>query len=139
MKSPLRFVALALLLAPFAARAQVGIHIDIGLPASPPLVVVQPGVQVVEGFREEVFVSGGWYWCRRDDGWYRARSPQSQFLWVEPRRVPVALVRVPRGQYRNWHRAEHAEFREHKRAVHEEQRERREERHEEHRDQHDRH
>jgi len=129
MKRLIHALALALWLLPSAARPQVGVHIDIGLPAAPPLVVVQPGVQVVEGFPEEVFVSGGWYWCRRGDAWYRARSPRAHFQWVEPRRVPVALQRMPAGRYRNWHRAEARDHRGHERATHEE---RREERHEEH-------
>jgi len=98
-------VPLALLLAMGAApaRAQVGIRIELGLPVAPPLVVIQPGIQVVEGFREEVFFHRGWYWCRRPDGWYRSRSPQARFDWVEARRVPGALIRVPVGHYRNWH------------------------------------
>ena len=61
MKKLISSLALTLTLLPGAARAQVGVNIDIGLPAAPALVVVQPGVQVVEGFREEVFYSGGWY------------------------------------------------------------------------------
>jgi hypothetical protein len=111
------------------------VNIDVGLPAVPALVVLQPGVQVVEGFREEVFYSGGWYWCRRGNAWYRARSPRAHFTWVEARRVPVALVRIPEGRYRNWHRtdvkAEHREAREHERerVVHEERGEAREHHH----------
>ncbi len=97
------FLALLLALSPSFAQAQVDIHIDIGLPPLPRLVVVQPGIQVVEGFQEEVFFRDGWYWCRRPNGWYRARRPQARFEWVEVRRVPRALVQVPAGHYRNWH------------------------------------
>jgi hypothetical protein len=96
-------LAILVSLSPVAARAQVGIRIDIGLPPAPPLVVVQPGIQVVEGFREEVFFHRGWYWCRRPDGWYRARSPRDRFDWIEGRRVPGVLVRMPAGRYRDWH------------------------------------
>ncbi len=102
-----RFVfplACALWLCPTIAQAQVSLHINIGLPPAPPLVVVQPGIQVVEGFPEEVFFSAGWYWCRRPDGWYRARSPRARFDWVDRRFVPGGLVRMPVGRYRNWHR-----------------------------------
>lgn len=88
------------------AEAQVSLHLDIRLPAAPPLVLIQPGIQVVEGFPEEVFLHSGWYWCRRSDGWYRARSPRAQFDWVEVRRVPPTLIRVPEGHYRNWHRGD---------------------------------
>lgn len=97
--------ALALSLAP-AASAQVGVHIDVGLPAAPPLVVVQPGIQVVEDWHEEVFYTRGWYWVRRDGYWYRARGPRATFVYVEPRRVPVALVRIPPGHYKHWRKAE---------------------------------
>ncbi len=98
-------IPLAFLLAVGAApaRAQVGIRIELGLPVAPPLVVIQPGIQVVEGFQEEVFFHRGWYWCRRPDGWYRSRSPQARFGWIDARRVPGALVRMPAGRYRNWH------------------------------------
>ncbi|HJV90820.1 MAG TPA: hypothetical protein VJ623_10985 [Holophagaceae bacterium] len=118
----------ALLILGPAARAQVSLHIDIGLPIAPPLVVVRPGIQVVEGFGEEVFFHEGWYWCRRDNGWYRARSPRARFEWVEVRRVPRGLVALPPGHYRNWHREREHERRELRREV------RREERHEERRE-----
>ncbi|HJW08719.1 MAG TPA: hypothetical protein VJ483_03745 [Holophagaceae bacterium] len=88
------------------AHAQVSLHIDIGLPLAPPLVEIQPGIRVVEGFDDEVFFYNGWYWCRRPDGWYRARSPRSPFGFIDRRRVPRSLVRVPEGRYRNWHRDE---------------------------------
>ena len=104
--------ALLLPLACSFASAQVSLHIDIGLPVAPPLVEVQPGVQVVEGFDGEVFFCNGWYWCRRPDGWYRARSPRSPFGFVERRRVPGILVRVPEGHYRNWHHENDREWRE---------------------------
>ena len=64
MKRLLLPLACVLALWPSAAQAGVSLHIDIGLPVAPPLVEVQPGIQVVEGFPEEVFFSGGWYWCR---------------------------------------------------------------------------
>jgi len=95
-------LALLLALATSPSQAQVHVQIELGLPVAPPLVVIQPGLQVVEGFGEEVFFHNGWYWCRRHDGWYRARSPRARFAWVEVRRVPRVLVQVPRGHYRNW-------------------------------------
>lgn len=103
-------LALLLSIAATGAQAQVRFQIDIGLPVAPPLVMVEPGIQVVEGFRDEVFFSMGWYWCRRPDGWYRSRSPQARFAWVEARRVPRGLVRMPAGRYRNWHRSEARPF-----------------------------
>jgi hypothetical protein len=97
-------IAGLLLLGSVPARAQVRVQIDLGLPAAPALVEVQPGIQVVEGFQEEVFFNAGWYWCRRPDGWYRARSARARFDWVDARRVPPSLARMPAGRYRNWHR-----------------------------------
>ena len=103
MKRYLLPLACVLGLWPSAAQAQVSLHIDIGLPVAPPLVQVQPGIQVVEGCPEEVFFSAGWYWCRRPDGWYRSRSPRARFDWVDRRYVPGGLMRMPSGRYRNWH------------------------------------
>ena len=131
-------IPLAALLAVCAApaRAQVGIRIELGLPVAPRLVVVQPGIQVVEGFHEEVFFHRGWYWCRRPDGWYRSRSPQARFEWIERRRVPGGLVGMPEGRYRNWRHEErreerHMERREERREERRDDR-RHEERHEDH-------
>ena len=95
-------LALALCFLPAAASAQVDMRIQIGLPAAPPLVIVQPGIQVVEDFHEEVFYTRGYYWCRRENGWYRARSPRAAFVYVEPRRVPVDLVQLPPGHYKHF-------------------------------------
>jgi hypothetical protein len=106
MKRLAFLLALALSAVPALARAQVGVQIHVGLPAAPPLVVVRPGIQVVENYDEEVFYTGGWYWVRRDNGWYRARGPRAAFVYCEPHRVPGGLVRLPPGQYRHWHRAE---------------------------------
>jgi len=96
-------IALALCLQPSPAQAQVRLGIELGLPAMPQMVVVAPGIQVVEGFQDEVFFQGGWYWCRRPDGWYRGRSPRARFDFVEPRRVPGGMARMEAGHYRNWH------------------------------------
>jgi hypothetical protein len=101
---------------PVAARAQVGVSVNIGLPVSPPLVVVQPGVQIVENYDEEVFFTNGWYWCRRPNGWFRARSPRASFVFVQPRYVPASIVRIPPGQYRHWRREDHPEWAGHHRG-----------------------
>ncbi|MFL5261812.1 MAG: hypothetical protein ACJ79R_15010 [Anaeromyxobacteraceae bacterium] len=106
MKRLALLFALALSAVPALARAQVGVQIHVGLPVAPPLVVVQPGVQVVENYDEEVFFTNGWYWCRRDTGWYRSRTPRAAFAHVEPRYVPRAIYRLPPGQYKHWRRAE---------------------------------
>jgi asparagine synthetase B (glutamine-hydrolysing) len=142
-------LALAASLLPSPVRAQVDVNIQLGLPAAPPLVVVRPGVQVVENWDEEVFFTGGWYWVRRDDRWWRARSPRATFVYVEPRRVPAAIYRLPPGHYRHWRkeeaRAERHAWKEHEKAERraakvereQEKRERHEEKHERHRQDHD--
>jgi hypothetical protein len=89
------------------ALAQVKVDVQVALPtitfqAPPPLVVVQPGVQVVEDFDEEVFFVDGWYWVRRGDRWFRAKDHRGGWVVVEPRLVPVAIVKLPPGQYRHW-------------------------------------
>jgi hypothetical protein len=89
------------------AFAQVNIRVDVALPTisfevAPPLVVVQPGVQVVEDFDDEVFFVDSWYWCRRDGRWFRTRSHRGGWVVVEDRAVPVTLVKLPPGQYRRW-------------------------------------
>jgi hypothetical protein len=103
-----------------SSQAPVQMQITIGLPPQPPLLVIQPGIQVVENFGDEVFFTGGWYWVRRDNGWYRARAPRAAFVWVEPHRVPPGLVRLPPGHYRHFRReqarAEERAWREHQKA-----------------------
>jgi len=147
MNKPLLALTLLLALGGTDAFAQVHVQVELGLPVAPPLVLVQPGVQVVEGFGEEVFFHNGWYWCRRPDGWYRARSPRARFAWIEARRVPGVLVRAPMGHYRNWHhdrpverwetgrREEHREIRreEHREIRREERRDLRKDEHREER------
>ncbi len=95
-------LALSGLATPAYAGAQVSIQMS--LPAVlPPLVVVQPGVQVVQDYDEEIFFTGGYYWVRRDGYWYRAVDPRARWYYVRPVAVPGALVRMPPGQYRHWH------------------------------------
>ena len=106
-------LAAALLLAvALPAPAQVDVQIRLGLAAAPPLVVVQPGIQVVENYEDEVFFHSGWYWVRRPPYWYRARAPRAAFVLVEPRHVPAPLVRLPPGQYRHWRAEARHEHRE---------------------------
>ncbi len=125
----MRALLVALLVAAAApATAQVHVDIRIPLPVSPPLVVVQPGVEVVEGFDDEVFFSGGWFWLRRGPAWYRSRSPGAAFVWVEPRVVPAPLVRLPPGHYRHFRAEERAERRHWKERARAERREEKEDR-----------
>jgi len=100
--------------------------------APPPLVTVQPGVQVVRDYDDEVFFSGGWYWRSSPEGvWFRTRSYRGGWVVAPRHAVPVAVMRLPRGQYRHfrgeaWHdqRRDDRAIRHEERAIrHEEKRE----------------
>jgi hypothetical protein len=81
----------------------VRLRLSMGFPAIlPPLVVIQPGVSVVQDFDEEVFFTGGYYWAQRDGNWYRARDHRGTWSYVRQGRVPVALVQHEPGRYRRW-------------------------------------
>lgn len=97
-------IALAGALAlPAAARAGGYMEIHLELPEIlPPMVVIQPGVQVIPEIQHEVFVVDGVYWARHNGGWYRAASPRAAWMGVPPASVPVALVKIPPGKYKAW-------------------------------------
>jgi hypothetical protein len=105
----LALAALVSLAAPARTDASVDASISLrfALPVAPPLVVVEPGVQVVEDWEEEVFFVSGFYWTRRDGRWYRAAEPRARFVYVPARAVPVALVKVPPGHYVKYRKAKH--------------------------------
>lgn len=104
------------------------VHVDIALPsisfpAPPPLVLVTPGVQVVEDNDDEIYFVDSWYWHRREGHWFRTRDHRGHWAVVEERYVPVAIVREPPGRYRRWKRIEHEVRKEEKRERKEEKRE----------------
>jgi hypothetical protein len=120
MNARFRSLAVAALLtatgAPAVALAQVDVSVRVPVPSirfevRPPLVVVSPGVQVVEDYDEEVFFVDRYYYVREGDHWYRTRDHRGHWVRVEPRYVPVSLVRAPRGKYRRYHRTEVREVR----------------------------
>lgn len=135
-------IALAVLL-PAAASAQIDLRIRVPMPPTPPLVVVTPGIQVVEDHDEEVFYTGGFYWVRRSDRWYRARRPNAEFAYVERRSVPPTLVKMTPGHYRRYRRAEHrahkVQHKEHRKEHREERKEHRKEQREHHKKHHKEH
>jgi hypothetical protein len=87
--------------------AQVQIHVtfpSVRFETPPPVVEVQPNVYVVPDRDEEVYYTDGWYWTRWNDGrWYRCRDHRGRWAAVAQPAVPVALVRIPPGQYRRHH------------------------------------
>ena len=79
-------------------RCEISIQLPtITFSAPPPLVVVQPGVQVVEDNDEEVFFVDNYYWVRRGPRWYRTRDHRGGWVVVDGPGVPPSLVRLPPG------------------------------------------
>lgn len=102
----MRTLVLALALTSSVSLAQVQVVVDvptITFGAPPPLVVVQPGVQVVEDYDDEVYFVDNVYWVRRGPRWYRSRDYRGGWVVVE-RGVPTTLVKLPPGQYRHYKR-----------------------------------
>lgn len=84
------------------ARAQYA-QVQVSFATPPPLVVVEPGIQVVPDFEEEVFFVDGWYWHRGPRAvWYRTRDYRGGWVACEPHVVPARLVRLPPGHYKRW-------------------------------------
>jgi len=105
--------------------SQVQVQVQVPLPTvtfsvPPPLVVVQPGIQVVVDNDEEVFFTDGYYWVRRDNRWFHTRDHRGTWVLVEERGVPSGLGRLPPGQYRRFKGAVKQEIREEKREHHDE-------------------
>ncbi len=71
-------------------------------PAPPPLVVVEPGIQVVPDLDDEVFVVDNLYWTRRDGRWFRSPDHKGGWVVVDAPAVPPVLVKVPHGKYKRW-------------------------------------
>ena len=128
-----RIVLFALLAAASSARADAVFQtsLTIALPqVLPRLVVVQPGVQVVEDLDEEVFFVDSWYWVRRGTFWYRARNPHATWVYADARFIPPGLRRIPAGQYRHYRHADWKEMqREEKERRHAEREEAKERHH----------
>lgn len=102
----LRLAVLSLALST-SAFAQVQVTIappSIQFAAPPPVVVVQPGVQVVEDRDEEIFLVDGAYWVRHGGRWFRAHDHRGGWVVVDGRGVPAALVQMPPGRYRHYRR-----------------------------------
>ena len=131
MRNLLLAVIVALVCVPLAPAQAQQVAVRVTFATPPPLVVVEPGIQVVPDYPEEVFFVDGWYWHRAGAVWYRTRDHRGGWVVVEPRYVPARLVRIPPGHYKHWKaekRMEKAERKEEKREAKEERREEKHER-----------
>ena len=103
MKTRTLLVLASLVSVPAFAQVQINVQLPtITFSAPPPLVVVEPGVQVVEDNDEEVFFVDNYYWVRRGPRWYRTRDHHGGWVVVDGPGVPTAIVRVPEGKYRRF-------------------------------------
>ena len=102
----MKTLALALSLAvaaPAFAQARVVVDVpNILFPAPPRLVVVEPGIQVVEDHDEEVFFVDNYYWHRRNGHWFRTATHNGGWVAVEAGLVPPRIVAYAPGRYRHW-------------------------------------
>jgi len=99
-----RIAALTVAVLAVPASAQL---IQVNLPtitfqAPPPVVVIEPGIQVVEDNDDEIFFVDNVYWVRRGPHWYRANDHRGGWVVVDGPRVPPSLVRLPAGKYRRY-------------------------------------
>jgi hypothetical protein len=62
--------------------------------ASPDLVTVSPGVQVVADYDEPVFYTDGFYWRYYNNGWYRSNNYAAGWSYYD--RPPAAVLRIDR-------------------------------------------
>lgn len=77
-------------------------QIRIIFPVPPPLVVIEPGVQVVEDNDHEVFFVDNWYWYRQDGRWFRNQTHNGTWVAAEERVVPRTIVKFTPGHYRKF-------------------------------------
>lgn len=102
-------VGLAMLLASGSASAQLSLqiglpHASIGInvPVYPELAPV-PGYPVyyAPGMDANFFFYDGAYWVYRDDRWFVSTWYNGPWTYVDPYHVPLFVLRVPVGYYRN--------------------------------------
>jgi len=91
----------------FALLLQVQVEIEVTLPTirfstAPRMVEAEPGILVVHDHHEEVVFVDGWYWLRWRGRWYQARDHRGRWIQVEPRVIPVGLMRAPPGHFKRF-------------------------------------
>src|SRR5688572_27995087 len=108
------------------AQVQVNIQLPaIRFPTPPPVVVVDPGIQVIEDQDDEIFVVDNIYWTRRDGRWFKSPDHTGKWVIVDGPLVPSHLVKVPPGRYRKYKHA-NKELKEDRKELREDRKELRE-------------
>lgn len=105
----MRLLLSLLLLLPGLAVAQT---VTVTLPSirferPPPLVVLQPGVHVIEDYDDDLYIVDGRYYTRRGRHWYRAHDHRGHWKRIHHRHVPRSLVGFRPGEHRRWRRGHH--------------------------------
>ena len=84
--------------------AEVNVNIGIGIPLPPPLVIPGPppmipiprtSVYFPPTIEVDILFFGGYWYRPHRDHWFRARSYNGPWVFVEPRRVPRAVISLP--------------------------------------------
>lgn len=112
--------------------SQVQVQVNIPLPtirfpAPPAVVVVEPGIQIIEDQDDEIFVVDGVYWTRRDNRWFKSPDHTGRWVHVEPALAPPHLVKVPWGRYKRYKHAK-KEMKEDRQELREDRKELKEDR-----------
>ena len=101
---------------PGPARAEVSVNINLGPPpivvSAPPALVMIPGSQVhfVPDPHIDVFFYNGYWWSPRGEQWYRAREYRGPWNVIEYRKVPPAVVYMPRDYRARYERERHVPY-----------------------------
>lgn len=116
---------------PAPAMPEVNVNINIGPPAvvvaEPPEMIVVPHTMVyfAPDASVELLFHAGYWWTPNQGRWFRAQAYDGPWVVVEPRRVPVEIVRLPR-DYRRAHvhhkRIPHGHLKKHYESRHRDRR-----------------
>jgi hypothetical protein len=96
------FITLTWSVAP--SSAGVNVHVGIGIPLPPPLVIPVPppvvpiprtSVYFPPTIDVEILFFGGYWYRPYQDHWFRSRSYNGPWVFLEPHRVPRALIGLP--------------------------------------------
>jgi hypothetical protein len=89
-----RILVPALLVTMLASGCLVSGRVGVSASARPDLVLVEPGVYVIQDYDEPVFYSEGSYWWYSGGVWYSSHVHTGG--WVRVHRTPIAIGRIHR-------------------------------------------